>query len=187
MKTRGTERKQSSGFCSAKTHDPYKSPERELGEASRRSQNSTLRTSRRGRKRLTSQQRYQVIPRRAGVGRPGSPLTSLAARREKLLCWWEAVTLGAIDAFLLLPRVGSGPWQRPLCPPGPLSLRYHGTRTKTRPQMSSLPRCFIHLFTFFSPAAPLHKHSLATARGNGGAYLRGKRVAQTAGGIIRTG
>lgn len=158
-----------------------------MGEASRRSQNSTPRTSRRGRKRLTRQQRYQVIPRRAGVGRPGSLLTSLAVRREKLLCWWEAVTLGAIKAFLL-PCVGSSPWQRPLCPPGLLSLRYHGTRTTTRPQMSSLPRCFIYLFIyFFSPAAPLNKHSLATARGNGGAYLRGKRVAQTAGGIIRTG
>lgn len=48
-------------------------------------------------------------------------------------------------------------------------------------------RVVLFFLIFFSPAAPLNKHSLATARGNGGAYLRGKRVAQTAGGIIRTG
>lgn len=148
---------QNSRFCSGKTHDPCKSPERKNGRSLPSIPRiQTPRTSRRGRKRVTRQQRYQVTPWRAGVGRPESLLTSLAVRREKLLCWREAVTLGAIDAFLL-PCVGSRPWQRPLCPPGLLSLRYHGARTTTRPQMSSLPRYFIYLllFYFFFPGGAL--------------------------------
>lgn len=52
-------------------------------------------------------------------------------------------------------------------------------RTTDDVKAANVTSCALFLF----PAAP----SLVTARGNGGAYLRAKRVAQAAGGIIRTG
>lgn len=60
-------------------------------------------------------------------------------------------------------------------------------RGRRQGRKCQVSRVVLFIYLFFSPAAPLNKHSLATARGNGGAYLRGKHVAQTAGGIIRTG